>query len=332
MLRCSQVLIQTTSLPRAIAAVRDPFAGRAAFGARLLLLAALAALAGCVSSTTVSQEARTLQAAVEEDHRLAVAVLQAANREVLPYRIENALPGDTFTRRDLFLIDPADLDAWDHILSGLETYCAALSRLTSGQSATDFTAAAEGFAANVQGFGAAVKANAPPHAASAGAAVIEIGTILIQHRAATEAREIARAADPKFQLILHDLIAALGYSGAPPQPAATGLLPTYRLAYDVATAEDRQVNFRGGAIAGFNAMSRDQKQAAIQRFTAWVNAEEAHQQFLGSLDALVAALAKTGEAHAALAHGAPDQLTKVLAELQGQIHATSAIYTQLKGG
>ena len=297
---------------------------------RLPALLALAALAGC--ATTVRDDALTLQTAVEADHRAVVAVLQAANQEAQPYRIQNALGGDTFRRADLLLVDPADIDAWDHIFAGLETYCAALARLTSGQSATDFTAAAEGFAAQIQAFGGAVKATAPPHAATAGAAVIELGTLVLQHRSAREARELARAADPQFQQIIGRLIEALGYTGHPPQPGATGLLPTYQLAYRVATEEDRQVNFLGGAIAGFGAMSRDQKLAAIQRFSAWLDGERAHDQFVASAGALVAALAKTGEAHAALASGSPASLSKSLAELQAQAHAASAIYRQLKGG
>lgn len=294
------------------------------------ILLAAALVSGC--ATTTPQDARVLQTAVEADHRATMAVLQAVNQEMLPFRIQNSLGNSSFTKADLVLIAPADIDGWDQILGGLETYCAALTQLTSGRSSADFTAASEGLAGEIQSFGAAVKSTSQPGASGAGAAVIEIGTLVLQHKAAAEAREIAGAADPKFQFIIRDLIEALGYTGDPPRPGSHGILPTYALAYRVATEENRAVTFKDDAIAGFGAMDREKKLAAIQRFTDWVATEQEHERFVASMDGLVAALQKTAQAHAALARGSSEDLAKQFAELQTHVKAATAIYRQLKGG
>ena len=296
----------------------------------VLILLAAGLLSGC--ATTTPHDALALQTAVEADHKAVIAVLQVVNQEMLPFRIQNSLGNNTFTKADLVLVAPADIDAWDKILDGLETYCSALARLTSGQSSADFAAAAEGFAGEVQSFGAAVKANSQPGASGAAAAVIEIGALVLQHKAAAEAREMAGAADPKFQFIIKDLIKALGYTGDPPQPGGHGVLPTYALAYRVATEENRAVTFKDEAIASFGTMDREKKLAAIQRFIEWVATEEEHDRYVASVDSLVAALQKTAQAHAALARGSREDLAKQLAELQTHVKAATAIYQLLKGG
>lgn len=292
------------------------------------ILLAAALLSGC--ATTTFQDARTLQTAMEANHQATIAVLQAVNQEILPFRIRNSLGNNSFAKADLALIAPADIDAWDKILGGLEAYCSALARLTSGQSSADFTAAAEGFAGEVQSLGAAVKLDSQPGASGAGAAVIEVGTLLLQHKAASEAREIARAADSKFQFIIKNLIEALGYSGDPPRPGSHGVLPTYSLVYRVATEENRAVTFKDEGIAGFGAMDRERKLAAIQSFTEWLATEQEHDRFVASMESLVAALQKTAQAHAALARGSSEDLAKQFAELQIHVRSTAAIYQQLK--
>ena len=230
------------------------------------------------------------------------------------------------------LIAPADIDAWDQTLGGLETYCSALARLTSGQSSADFAAAAESLAGEVQSLGRAVKSTSLPGASGAGAAVIEIGTLLLQHKAAADAREIAREADSRFQFIIKDLIESLGYAGDPPRPGTQGILPTYSLAYRVATEENRAITFKDEAIAGFGTMDREKKLAAIQRFVDWIATEQEHDRFVVSMDLLVAALQKTAQAHAMLAHGSREDLAKQFAELQTQVKSTIAVYHQLKKG
>ena len=293
-------------------------------------LLAATLLAGC--ATTTPQDARALQTAMEVNHQATIAVLQAVNQEMLPFRIQSSLGNNTFTRADLVLIAPADIDSWDKILGGLETYCSALARLTSGQSSVDFTAAAEGLAGQVQSLGKAVKLNSQPGASGVGAAVIEIGTLVLQHKAARDAREVATAADSKFQFIIKDLIEALGYSGDPPQQGNHGVLPAYSVAYRVATEENRAITFKDESIAGFGTMDREKKLAAIQAFTGWLATEQEHDRFIVSFESLVAALEKTAQAHAALAHGTSEDLAKQFAELQIHVKSTTAIYQQLRKG
>ncbi len=296
----------------------------------VLLLGALA-LSGCATIGT-SNHAASLQSAMEANHQATLAVLQAFNDQTLPFQVQLSLRRDTFAKTDLYLIAPEDIDAWDKVLCGLDAYCTALANLTSGQSSTDLVAATESLAGDVKSLGTAVKSDTSTYATDAGTAVAALGSLLLQYKADTEARHIAQAADPSFQLIIKDLIGALGFEGDPPKPATHGALATYGDIYQVATEEKRAKTFKGDTITGFGAMTDPkQKLAAIQSFKEWLSTEQEHDRFVASVADLAEALHKTALAHAALANGSPEDLAKQFAELKAEVKNVTAIYKKLKG-
>lgn len=301
---------------------------------RILLQAAwvMAAVgwAGCTALET--NQAACLQEAMDGNHRAAIGILKRANQEMRPYRIDQGVAGSSFSKADLSLLSPADVAAWDRILGGLDAYCAALAGLTDGKSAADFTTASESFGLKIQSLANSVKGSSAPAIVDAGTAVTELGRVLIRYKAGREAQGVARAADPSFQSVVGGLLQALGYAGHPPAPAAHGLLGAYEVSFQTVNAEKSLKRFKGDAIAGFDAMTPAERRAAIKDFIAWLDAEQEHEDFVGSVSALAAALDKAAAAHAALARGSKEAIGAAFAELRAEIQSTVQIYQKYKGG
>ena len=291
---------------------------------------AVALLAGC--TTVETNQAASLQQAMEADHKAAIGVLKRANDEMLPYRIEQGILGTSFSKSDLALLAPSDVAAWDKVLCGLDTYCAALAELTSGKSAAEFTSASESFGLKVQSLVKTVKGSTGAGIVDAGTAVTALGSILVRYKADHDAQAIAKAADPSFQAVVGGLLGALGFSGNPPQPMTHGLLATYETGYQTSNAEKSLRRFKGDAIAGFDAMSPAERKAAIKDFIAWLGAEQDHEDFVESATALAGALDKAAAAHAALARGDAATIAAAFAELRAEIQNTIQIYQKYKQG
>ncbi len=289
-----------------------------------------ALLAGCVTDETTSETA--LQQAMEANHKATITFLNKMNSEILPFRIEESLQATSFSKDNLTMLAPADIAAWDKILGALDTYCAAMVTLTSGKAATDLGTAAQSFGTNIQGLAKAAKTSLPAHTSVAETAITAIGEILINHKANAEAQEIAREADPHVQAVLGELIAALGFEGHPPKQSAHGILATYAVSYAVWSEPNRAKLFKGDAIAGYDQLSPDERKAKIHEFIAWLATEQDHADFVASANALVAALDKAAAAHAALAHGSKETISKAFAELQAEVKNVSALYQALNKG
>jgi hypothetical protein len=301
---------------------------------RLALLAgcflAGAWFAGCTAGET--NRAASLQQAMEASHKAAIGVLNRANAEMLPYRIELGVLGGSFSKDDLALLGPSDIAAWDRILGGLDTYCAAMTELTSGKEAADFTASAESFGLKVQSLVKTVKGSSGSGIIDAATAVTALGRALVNEKAGHDARAIAKAADPGFHAVVGDLIGALGFAGVPAEPTAHGLLATYEAAYRTSNAENSLRRFKGDAIAGFDAMTPAERKAAITDFVAWLRVERDHEDFVESVTALAGALNKAAVAHAALARGDPATVGAAFADLRAEIQNTVQIYQKYKQG
>lgn len=301
---------------------------------RLLLHAAgflaVAWLSGCTAVET--NQAACLQQAMTASHKAAMGVFKQANDEMLPCQIEQGATRTAFSRDDVFLLAPSDVAAWDRILGGLDDYCAALADLTSARGSAGFTTASEGFGLKIQALIKAVKGSTSPSVANAGAAVSELGGVLIRCKASREARTVAKAADPCFQAVIGGLISALGFENHPPAPAPHGLLATCEAGYRTINAEKIARRFKGDAIAGFDAMTPDERRAAIKDFIAWLRAEQDHDDLVAGLTALAAALDKASAAHAALAQGSQETAGAAFAELRAEMENTVRIYGKFKGG
>jgi hypothetical protein len=289
-------------------------------------------LGGCASVTEETSHAADLEKAMAANHVATLGVLNRMNAEMLPYDIERASrPSQTsFGKKDLTFLAPSDIAAWDKILGGLDNYCAALSELTSGKEATDTAGACEALGKNMKSLAAAAKVT--PNSAEGAAAVglAALGDLLVRERANADARAVAAKADPKFQEIVGDLVSALGFSGRPPVETSHGLAATYEVSFESAHLKSRLKDFPGDTISGFDAMGADERRAKIKEFVAWLGTEQEHDDFLGALKALAAALDKAAVAHAALAGGSKENVSAAFADLQAEMKNIKAISDSFK--
>jgi hypothetical protein len=291
---------------------------------------AVVLLAGCATGGT--NHAASLQKAMDANHRAAIGILQKANDEMLPYRIEQGVLGASFSKSDLSLLAPSDIAAWDKILCGLDTYCAALAELTSGKEAADYAGASESFGLKVKSLVKTVEGSTGAGIVDAGTAVTELGSILVTYKGERDVQAVAKAADRSFQTVVCGLVGALGFAGEPPRPVAHGLLASYEAGYQTINAEKSLRRFKGDAIAGFAAMAPAERRESIKNFVAWLRVEQDHEDFVESVAALAGALNKAAAAHAALARGDPATIGAAFAALRAEIQNTVQIYQKYKQG
>jgi hypothetical protein len=287
---------------------------------------------GCASTElmNVGSNATTLQQAVAADHKTAINLLNQVNTADLPYRIEAEADAAAFSAAGLNLLDPADIASWDKILTALDSYCAALDHLAAGTQSTEFQTATETLGSDIQSL--ATTANlSDSHGPAVATALTELGSLVIRYKAATEAQTLARAADPSFQIVIRDLIAALGFAGEPPVATTHGVLATYEADFATGNAEHAK-SFQGSMIAGFAALSPAEKRASIQAFVAWQAAQRDDASLVDGLKALATALDQAAAAHAALAHGTPDTVTSAFDQLKAEIQNVKAIDSKFSKG
>lgn len=286
-------------------------------------------LGGCATGGIQNTDA--LQQAMDANHKAAVSVLKRANEEDLPYRIEDGLTRSAFSADDLSLLAPADIDSWDKILGALDSYCGALSCLTSPKASGDFSTACEGLGSKVGALAKAGGIKTGTKVSAAETAVTELGSLLMRYKGDSDARLVAEKADPSFQKVVGSLIEAFGFEGSPPAPSPHGILATYELDFSVGTAMEAK-KFKGGEIEGFAAMGDDQKRASIRALLSWLKVKQDHDEFVASVRTLVTALDKARLAHAALASRDAANASAAFAQLQAEMKNVQAIYQQFTKG
>jgi hypothetical protein len=294
------------------------------------LLPAVAVLAGGCSSAGL-QDTDALQQAMHLDHKAAVSVLKKINTVDQPYRVEDGVTRSTFCADDLYLVAPADVAAWDKILGALDDYCAALDCLASQKASSDFTTASEGLGAKVNTLAKAGGIATGADLSAAETAVIELGSLVLQCKAQSDARSLAVKANPSFQSVIGALIEALGFEGDPPVPSSHGLLATFESEFSAGTAAEAK-RFKGGTIGGFASLGPEQKRESIKELQAWLKVQQGHDDFVSTLKTLVAALDKVRRAHAALCGGDAEKASAAFAQLQADIKNVKDIYDDMKQG
>jgi hypothetical protein len=296
---------------------------------RIAAFIAVALFAGC--TTLETSRTACLQQAMAANHKATMSLFRRANEEMQPCRIEQAVDGTAFSRDTLSFLAPSDLAEWDNVLDGLDAYCAALADLASGRNSADVTAESKSLGLKIQSLVKSVRGSGAGTVGAAGTAVSELGGILVNYRAGGEVRTVAKAADPGFQLVIGSLVGALGFAGHPPAPVSHGLLAACEAGYGTMYAEKIAGRFKGDAIAGFEAMSPAARRAAIKDFVAWLGVEQDHEELVGSVTALAAALDKAAAAHAALANGSEETVGAAFADLRAELQNTIRISQKLKG-
>jgi hypothetical protein len=286
-------------------------------------------LVGCSTvSLVLSDEegaTKTLQKAMDANHKATITLLRELDARDLPYRIEDGVYATSFTKADLSTLAPEDIAAWDKILDGLDCYCDALATLASGKETGGFVAASQALGSNSKSLMEGVKAKGDSYAGGAGEAVAAIGGILIEVKADEDVRAVAAKADPKFQTVIDNLVSALGYDGSKPDPLPHGIIASYEAHFETHNAANFK-EFKDGTIVGFDAMTPDQKRDHIRALVDWLKADQDHDDFIASVRKLVEALNKAEQAHHSLATGTKESFPKTFAELKADTKLVQGIY------
>lgn len=266
--------------------------------------------------------AAELKQAMSAEHKSTISLLHRVNEEQLPFRIEQGIAAASFSKADLYLIEPSDIAAWDMVLTGLDDYCEALDALCSDKSSASLTAASENLGLRIQSLMRNAKWSGVSSVGNARTAVSDLGGILVKYKASRETARIAKAADPSFQAAIRNLVDALGFAGSPSSAASHGLVSTCEANFQAMNAERSGRRFKGDAIAGYDAMTPAERRAGIKDFVAWLGARQDHVALVESMKALAVSLEKTAAAHAALAAGSEGAAEGALAELRSEIRTT----------
>jgi hypothetical protein len=312
-----------------------------------LKVAALVALplvfAGCGTVGDVlnspSANVVALQQAVDANHKATIAVLNQMNSEMLPYRIQDVInqrdPAyiDSFGKSDFNVIDPADIAAWDTLLTSLDSYCGALASLSSGQQAKDFVSSADGLGSNITALAKAAKVTTNANLNVVEGALVAIGSVVINAKANEDIQSITSKADPDFQKVTEILISTLGVqfgTDGKPVPAAHSILGDYEDAYITHNAKQLK-DFKGDTIQ-FGSASADVRKQQIQELRDWITIEADHDKFVESATQLATALKKAAAAHKALADPSKLSIADAYKDLQVQIKNAQTIYQSFKKG
>ena len=289
------------------------------------------------SCTTINQgwtdpgtNVAVLQQAVGANHKAVIAVMNRLNEEDMPYRMKDGVMLSSFAKRDLTTLSSDDIAAWDNVLDGLDAYCDALVKLSSGKSSDDFVSSAAGLGCNINALAKAKNLTPGSYVADAEAAMTAIGGLVMKHEANVDILKITQEADPRFQELIQDLLSTLGYAGNPPAPVNHGMLASYQAHYLAYNAPLLKA-YKGDAIVGFETLSSDEKTRQIEEFKSWIATERDHDEFLASLDALATALAKAGAAHHAVSVGTKPSIQAAFKDIQAEIKNAQAIYQKFKG-
>jgi hypothetical protein len=292
-------------------------------------------LGGCTTVNyglnDIGTNVAVLQQAVGANHKAVIAVMNRLNAEDQPYRMKDGVTLPAFAKRDLTTLAPEDIAAWDKVLDGLDAYCAALVKLSSGTPSTDFVSSAEGLGCNINALARAKNLTPGSYVADAEAAITAIGGLVMKHEANVDILKVTQEADPRFQELIQDLLSTLGYAGNPPAAVNHGMLASYQAHYLAYNAPQIKA-YRNDAIAGFDAMSPEEKAQHIQEFKGWLAVEEDHDEFVASVETLVTALTKAAAAHHAISVGTKPSLQAAFKDIQAEIKNAQAIYQTFTKG
>jgi hypothetical protein len=245
-------------------------------------------VAGCGTPGSVLTESvgtiRTGIGTAREQSRLG---FDAANRIAREQSIELKLDDQravSIAESDfVFAVAKDDIDRWAAAFSALDGYTASLQKLVDPKLAQGAGDAIQGLGEQLQN-GKAINANLPSGVAGAFAT---FGQALIQARAAKKATEVMGSVAPQFTALMTSMAAAIGDN-------SSGLRATVRTNWATVLSTLRT------SFAAAPAKDRDARRRVIQQFLDAVDARDAQ---LASLEQLQTSLIALGEAHTAAAQG-----------------------------
>jgi hypothetical protein len=270
------------------------------------MLAAFLLLAGC-GSVPVVQPARVGEfgQALDKTRVQTDTAFVAINAFITEDEIDRAVTQPTLTEENVpVILKPEDIAKWDRAFSALDSYVANLTLLLSPDRAKGFATATEQLATEF----AKLDSNALPSAGVA-AGFAELGRLLIELKAQTDALAAARKADPGVQLIFSQMAAAIGESDR------KGIRGTVREHWNTRMAFES----RDFLVAKGNAAARKQ---IVLGYIELRDKRDAQDLQLGSLRQSLLDLAA---AHSALARGSDVDLASAINMIQQELDATRAL-------
>ena len=224
--------------------------------------------------------------------------------------IDRAATLPTLTEENVgVLLKSEDIAKWDVAFASIGRYADSLSLLLAPERANDFSTAA-------QGLGTALSKLDRDALPSAGVAAgfVELGRLLIEAKAETDALNAARKADPGVQEIFSQLASVIGESNQDPG--------TLR-----ATVRSHWLLRMGEEQAAFSEAAPGARRATVVDFVDLRDKRDAQDLQLG---ALRQSLLDLGAAHAALARGSAIDLDTAIGRIQQEIDVTQALNEHFK--
>jgi hypothetical protein len=275
-------------------------------GMSALIVAALLFVAGCttVPPAQVTAFAQGVDAVKLQLDTTFASINQFASQD----EIDRAATQATLKEVDVApVLERDDIAKWDTAFGSMDTYAANLNLLLSPDRANEFGTAAEGL-------GTALSKLDPKALPSAGVAAgfVELGRLLIEAKAESDALKAARKADPGVQQVFSAMAEVIG------ETSDKGLR---------GTVQEHWINRMAVQRAAFAAAKPDARRAIVVAFVALRDQRDTQDLQLGSLRQSLLDLAA---AHAALARGSQADLATAIGRIQQELDATRALDEHFK--
>jgi hypothetical protein len=218
--------------------------------------------------------------------------------------VDRAVTLPALSESDIGVVLSRDsISKWDMAFASIEKYASNLSLLTSPDQANEFSTATEGLAAEL----AKLSPNALPSPGVA-TAFTELGRLLIEAKADSDALRVAQTVDPAMQQIFSTMAAAIGENN---QKGIRGTV-----------WEHWQLRM-GVRQSQFLQASGDARRADVLAFINLRDQRDAQDLQLGGLRQSILDL---GVAHAALARGSNVELNAAIDQIQRELDASKAAF------
>jgi hypothetical protein len=230
------------------------------------------------------------------------------NKMVTEDEVNRAVALPTLTEESFVVVlQRADIAKWDKAMSAIASYVANLTLLLSPDNANNFGTASEQLGTQLTQLGATV----PPGVATGFA---ELGRLLIEAKAETDALAAARKADPGMQQVFSEMAAAIGESNL------KGIRGTVWTHWIGRMAEPAPAFLRAKG-------NPDARREIVLAYLDLRDKRDAQDLQLGSLRQSLLDLAA---AHAALARGSNVGLAAAIGMVQQELDATRALSDSFK--
>jgi len=286
-------------------------------GLSILAAALLIAVSACSSVRTVEPaRVAAFGEGVGKVHTQLDTTFASINEFITDDEVDRAVNLPKLTDEDVPVVfKQQDIAKWDTAFSYIDQYVANLTLLLSPDNAKRFTDATEKLATELQQV--APKALASDKFGPVATAFAELGRLLIEAKAQSDALAAARTADPGIQKIFTEMAAVIGESNE------AGVRGTVAQHWTLRMAQQR---------AAFLRAKGEARRQIVLEYIKLRNGRDVQDLQLSLLRQSILDLAA---AHSALARGSGVDLAGAIAMIQQELDATRSLsdfFTSLKTG